>query len=92
MSSLILRKLLGMPPQRGASREQRLRYVRRCTVLPLPPVALLWIIVLAFGHNPTWLLIVMGVGTALGLESVVSLSWRIRRESARGSNASPDPN
>jgi hypothetical protein len=61
-------------------------------VLPLPPVALLWIIVLAFGHNPTWLLIVMGVATALGLESVVSLSWRIRRESARGINSSPDPN
>ena len=85
-SSPVARRLLGAPPAPDASREERLRYVRRCTMLPLPAVALLWIVVLGFGHDPTWLLIVIGASTVLGLESVVSLSWRIRRA------GSTDPN
>jgi hypothetical protein len=67
------------PPAPGASKEERLRFVRRCTLFPLPAVALCWIVVLAFGNAPSWLLIAMGVGTTISLESVASLSWRIRR-------------
>jgi hypothetical protein len=89
-SSPVLRRLLGPPPTQGTSREEQLRYVRRCAVLPLPSVALLWLVVLAFGHNPTWLLVVLGVGTAGSLETVASLSWRIRR--ARRSDESAQSN
>jgi hypothetical protein len=90
-SSPILRRLLGVPPAPGASHEARLRYVRRCTVLPLPFVALLWIVVLGVGHNAAWLLIVLGACTVLSLESTASLSWRIRRASSQGSDGSADP-
>lgn len=75
----MLRRLLGVPPAPGFSREERLRYVRRCILLPLPGVALLWVVVLGFGHDPTWLLIVIGASTVLCLASLVSVSWRIRR-------------
>jgi hypothetical protein len=70
------------PPPPGATKEERLRFVRRCTLFPLPAVALLWIVVLAFGTDST-LLIVMGVATGLSLESVASLTWRIRRLNAQ---------
>lgn len=61
-------------------------------MLPLPAVALLWIVVLGFGHASMWLLIIMGAGTVLGLESAVSISLRIRRAGARGHDESADPN
>jgi hypothetical protein len=59
-------------------------------MLPLPGVALLWIVVLGFGFGQysTWLLIVMGAGTALSLESAASLSWRIRRASSQSNDGS----
>jgi hypothetical protein len=91
-SSLMLRRFLGVPPAPSSSREERLRYVRRCTLLPLPAVALLWVVVLGFGHDPTWLLIVIGASTALCLESIASLSWRIRRARSQSSDGSADPN
>jgi hypothetical protein len=94
VSSPIVRRLLGAPPTRGCSREERLRYVRRCAVLPLPFTALLWIVVLGFGHEPAWMLIVIGAATALGIETVANLSWRIRRArtSIQGTDGSADPN
>jgi hypothetical protein len=88
----MLRRVLGVPPAPGSSREERLRYVRRCTLLPLPTVALLWVVVLGFGHNPTWLLIVIGASTVLCLENLASLSWRIRRTRSQISDGSADPN
>jgi hypothetical protein len=91
-SSARLRRLLGVPPAPGSSREERLRYVRRCTLLPLPAVALLWVVVLGFGHDPTWLLVVIGASTVLCLESLASLSWRIRRARSQSSDGSADPN
>lgn len=90
-SSSISRRLIGIPPAPGASREERLRYVRRCTVLPLPAMALLWVVVLGFQHDPIWLLIVLGTGSVLSVESVASLSWRIRRASSQTSDESVDP-
>jgi hypothetical protein len=90
--SPIARRLVGPLPAPGASREELLRYVRRCTALPLPAVALLWIVVLTFGFAPTWYLIVLGVATALSLESVASLSLRIRRATAKSTAEPDDPN
>jgi hypothetical protein len=90
-SSSIVRRFLGVPPAAGASREARLRYVRRCALLPLPSVALLWVVVLGFGQYSTWLLIVMGAGTALGLENLAHLSWRIRRAGSQSNDRSVDP-
>lgn len=89
-SSPIFRRLLGVPPAPGASREERLRYVRRCTLLPLPAVALLWVVVLGFGHGPAWLLIVLGACTIVSLENTASLSWRIRRARYQNSDGSAD--
>ena len=83
VSSTTVRRLLGAPPSPSASLEERLRYIRRCTVFPLPAFALIWIVVLGFGHSPTWLLIVMGAGTALALGNIVSISLRIRRAGAQ---------
>jgi hypothetical protein len=77
--SPVFRRLLGVPPAPGCSREEQLRYVRRCTLLLLPAVALSWVVMLGFGHDPTWLLIVIGASSLLCLESLASLSWRIRR-------------
>lgn len=54
-------------------------------------MALLWVVVLGFQHDPIWLLIVLGTGSALSLESVASLSWRIRRASSQTSDESVDP-
>ena len=90
-SSPILRRFLGAPQAADASREERLRYVRRCTMLPLPSVALLWVVVLGFGQYPTWLPIVMGAGTSLSLASAVSLSFRILRAGSHGDDTSADP-
>jgi hypothetical protein len=70
---------VGVPPGPGASREERLRYIRRCAIVPLPWIALVWIVVLAFGHNSTGLLVVLGVATVLSLGNVASIGWRIRR-------------
>ncbi len=67
------------PPEPGASKEQRLRFVRRCALFALAPVPLLWIDAIAFGYWPTWLLVVAGVGAGSSLLNIVSLSWRIRR-------------
>jgi hypothetical protein len=91
-ASAMLRGLLGDPPAPGSSREERLRYVRRCTLLLLPAVALLWVVVLGFEHDPTWLLIVIGASTLLFLESLANLSWRIRRLRSQSNDGSADPN
>jgi hypothetical protein len=87
--SIVLRVL--RPPPPDASKEERLRFVRRCALLPLPGVPLLWILVIFFGYGSTWLLIPLGVSTGLGLETVASLSWRIRRLRAQ-SSATSAPN
>lgn len=87
-SSTVARKPLGDPPAPGGSRVERLRYVRRCTLISLFAVSLLWVVALGLGHDPVWLLIVLGAGTVLGLESAASLSWRIRRACSEGSGGS----
>jgi hypothetical protein len=77
MPAIVLRIL--RPPGRSASKRQQLRFVRRCALLALAPVPLLWIDAIAFGYWPTWLLVVAGVGTGSSLLNIASLSWRIRR-------------
>jgi hypothetical protein len=76
-----LRRIL-RPPAEGASKEERLRFVRRCSLIQFPGAVAVWILVLVVGV-PTWVLIALGVATATGLESVASLTWRIRRLSKR---------
>lgn len=76
-----LRRIL-RPPAEGASKEERLRFVRRCSLIQFPGAVAVWILVLVVGM-PTWALILLGVATATGLESVASLTWRIRRLSKR---------
>jgi hypothetical protein len=77
MPAIVLRIL--RPPGPGASKEERLRFVRRCALFALAPVSLVWIDAIAFGYWPTWLLVVVSVGTGSSLLNIASLSWRIRR-------------
>jgi hypothetical protein len=67
------------PPANGASKEERLRFVRRCAILPFTWLIVVWAIVLALAPVQTWLLILLGVCTVLGVANLASLTWRIRR-------------
>jgi hypothetical protein len=78
MSQLLTLRGILRPPAEGASKEERLRFIRRCSLIQFPGAVAVWILVLVVGM-PTWALIVLGVATATGLGSVVSLTWRIRR-------------
>src|SRR4029077_8437619 len=73
----IVRWLLRPPPR--ASKSERLRFVRRCALIQFPGMVAVWGVMLAIGTTPTWLLIALGVATAIALETIASLTWRIRR-------------
>ncbi len=77
----MLREIL-RPPASGAPKEERLRFIRRCALIQFPGMVAIWVVFLVLGM-PTWLLTMLGVATAIGLETVASLTWRIRRLSAR---------
>jgi hypothetical protein len=67
------------PPAKGASEEEQLRFVRRCGLSQSPFLVLVWVVLLTLGGLPTWVLIILGVGTAVSLQSLASLTWRIHR-------------
>jgi hypothetical protein len=58
-----------------------LSYIRRIQLRPLPFTLPAYAVLLVFGviYDQTWLLIVFAVCAVLWLESVISLSIRIRR-------------
>lgn len=78
----ILRKILRASPGQWASKEERLRLIRRSALSSFPGVVAVWVVVLDVGM-PAWGPIALGMATAIGLESVASLTWRIRRLSER---------
>jgi hypothetical protein len=82
LRSLVWR-LFGEPPPKGAPRVQALRWIRgiHCRTLPLALVA--YAMLLAWASQ-TWILITAAVGVLISLESLVSLSVKIRREERRG--------
>jgi hypothetical protein len=73
---------LGEPPAKGAPRAQLLRWLRgiHLRTLPLALVAYAMLLVWA---DEAWILLTAGIGLLISLESVISLSVRIRREERR---------
>jgi hypothetical protein len=67
------------PPAAGASKLERLRFVRRCALAQIPGVALVWLVLLSVATLPDWALIVAGIGTLLTFQTILHLSWRIRQ-------------
>jgi hypothetical protein len=76
-------KLFGAPPEKGASRVEALRYVRRLAarmmLLYVPVIAVA--IAMSF---PAWLLALLAVTALSGVANIVSLTSKIRREERAG--------
>lgn len=75
-------KLLGSPPPKDAPRVEFLRWIRRFYLRLLPFTLAVAVVVLVWVEE-TWLLVVLLVSVLIGLQSVSSLSLRIRREEQR---------
>ena len=72
-------RLFGKPPSREAPRVEKLRYLRRFYLRPLPvsiPV-IVFAVILTWG---TWALAFIAIGVGLWLQGFLSLSRKIRRE------------
>lgn len=67
------------PPAPDASRAARYRFVRRCGLFVLPFMVPVWVVLLAFG-SPTYVLVLVGVGTLGSLANIASLTWKTRRQ------------
>jgi hypothetical protein len=75
-------KLYGQPPPKDSARSVRLSYVRRIQLRQLPLIVPLFALLLVLSVQ-TWIWIVFAVGAAFWLESVISLTIRIRRARQR---------
>lgn len=71
-------KLYGPPPSEGASRLERLRYIRGIAVRSLLLYVPIFAVILPFGAS-TWLILVIAVLFALGAANVLSLHLKVRR-------------
>jgi hypothetical protein len=80
-------KFYGEPPSKGASRLDKLRFVRRLNVRLVAFTAslVLGLVVLnlGIGNSTTWPLILFVGSVAWGLVNIASLEVRIRREERR---------
>lgn len=75
-------KILGEPPPQGAPRSQMLRWIRGYYLKTLP-LTLVVVAMLIVWETQAWVFVVLGILALLWLQSVVSLSVRIRREEQR---------
>jgi hypothetical protein len=75
-------KLYGQPPPKGSARSVHLSYIRRIQLRQLPLIVPLFALLLVLSVQ-TWIWIVFAVGAVLWLESVISLTIRIRRARQR---------
>jgi hypothetical protein len=75
-------KLYGEPPPKDAPRSIRLYWIRRLSLRLMLFTLPVYACIFLFAEQ-TWVLIVVAAGVLLWLESVVSLSFRIRRERRR---------
>ena len=71
--------LFGAPAPRDAPRIQRLRWIRRLYLRPLPLYLLIYVMAALAGVSPLFWA-VLGVAVLLWLEGLLSLGMRIRRE------------
>jgi hypothetical protein len=75
-------KLFGEPPPKGAPRVQVLRWIRGVQLRMLPIALVAYAMLLVWAAH-TWILVTAGVGALISLESLMSLSVKIRREERR---------
>jgi hypothetical protein len=80
-------KFYGEPPPKGASRLDKLRFVRRLNVRLVAFTSALFlglvILNLALGNSPKWPLVLFVGSVVWGFVNIASLEVRIRREERR---------
>lgn len=79
-------RIVGPPPPAAAPKVVRLRYIRRFYTRLLPLYLLAWVVA-AISGLPLWAWVVIGVGAAVWLQGLTSLSLRIRAEERASSNS-----
>lgn len=87
LDALVRRVVFGPSPEPPASELDKYLFLRRFSVLLSVPLLIGLVLGLAFGA-PTLFWIVLGVGTACCLVTVVKLPFDIRRERRRAANRS----
>jgi hypothetical protein len=87
LDALVRRVVFGPAPKRPTSDLDKLLFMRRFSALVSVPLLISLISGLAFGA-PTWLWIVLSVGTACLLTTVLKLPFDIRRERRRSDTSS----
>jgi hypothetical protein len=75
-------KVHGEPPPKGSPRSQMLRWIRGFYLKLLPFMIIVWVMLLVWASQ-TWIFIVLAASALIWLQSVGSLSVRIRREQRR---------
>jgi hypothetical protein len=71
-------RIFGAPPPREAPKEQRLRWIRRFYLRPLPLYISIYLLA-AISTPPPWVWALLGVSALTWLHGFASLSLRIRR-------------
>ncbi len=85
----VANKLFGVPPGPGAARIERLRWVRRFYLRPLPLVVIVYTLGVTSVRSPVeWAL--LGTGALLWIQGFASLSLRIKREQRHAGDRSAD--
>jgi hypothetical protein len=77
-------RLYGAPPPRGAPRAVRLRWIRSF-YFKMAPLTCVVYVMLCVWATETWIFVLLALNAVIGLQSVVSLSVKIRREERGGS-------
>jgi hypothetical protein len=78
----LIHRMLGAPPAAGASRAERLRWIRKCYWWNLVAIAV--VVIFALWGRSTFLWIVSMVVAAASIAGFASLSMKIHREESRG--------
>lgn len=77
--------VFGPPPAADASRAERLHYLRRFYLRPLP-LSLPVLVFAVLAEWGSWWLVPLGVGAVLWVQGFSSLGRQIRRERAPSAN------
>jgi hypothetical protein len=75
-------RIFGEPPAKGASAEQRLRWIRRIYLRLLPMNFAAWALVIIYVSS-TLVLVFVGISALIWVQGFVSITLRIRREQRR---------
>jgi hypothetical protein len=78
----LAQRLYGEPPAMDTPTSERLRFIRRFYIRPLPLTLLVFVLLIVDVHR-TWVFVVLAVLAVVWVQGVASLSLRIRREERR---------